>query len=120
MTHFALALACAGSAALCSAIFLWCHGRKAISAISICAAVVATAAGLTASPQGAAPAVFVSVVILAFAIGSWRQEMMDDFTEREDQGMPPLMKRGSPYVRGLFDMVWVIRYYRRTRKSPLG
>ncbi|MGW2281112.1 hypothetical protein [Streptomyces sp. NPDC001770] len=120
MTLFALAPACAGSAALCAAIFLWCRGHKAISAISICAAVVATAAGLVVSPQGAAPAVFVSVVILGFTIDSWRQEMTNDFTEREDKGMPPLMKRGSPYVRGLFDIVWVIRYYRRMRKSPLG
>ncbi|WP_282695748.1 hypothetical protein [Streptomyces sp. CC208A] len=80
---------------------------------------VTVAAGLLFSPQAWGPALFALVLSFAFLVESGRHEVMEDYERRMELGSPPLMEKGDPYTRGLFDSLWLIRYRRRMRKHPL-
>ncbi|MBD0710422.1 hypothetical protein BU197_19190 [Streptomyces sp. CBMA291] len=56
---------------------------------------------------------------MGFVIESRHHAMMDDYIRRSEIGLPPLMKKGDPFVRGLFDTVWLVRYHVRMRRNPL-
>ncbi|WP_328886551.1 hypothetical protein [Streptomyces sp. NBC_00316] len=62
---------------------------------------------------------FALAVSSAFVVEAGRHNVMEDYEQRKELGLPPLMPKGDPYTRRLFDSAWLIQYRLRMRTHPL-
>ncbi|MFE9848562.1 hypothetical protein ACFYPN_07080 [Streptomyces sp. NPDC005576] len=64
------------------------------------------------------PTVFAFFISSGIVLQSWRTDAVVDSLEREERGIPALLE-GNAATRGLFDIVWLVRYTFRVKKHPL-
>ncbi|MFI8252198.1 hypothetical protein [Streptomyces filamentosus] len=115
---FWIITAVVGAAALPQLLRKHLPGRRVRRGLAPLVA-ASVAVGLSRDPQAWGPALFACVLSIGFLLEGGRHRVMDDYEYRIEHGMPPLMKRGDPYTRGLFDSVWLIRYRLGMRKHPI-
>ncbi|MEV6164951.1 hypothetical protein AB0L71_24105 [Streptomyces sp. NPDC052052] len=116
MTLLAFLVALAGAALLYVALFHLSARGRIVAAVWLGLGLAAVVAGFAISIEAASAAAFVLIFAIDVRTEIWRYGIQDDFDERERRGLPPLMKRGSPYGRGLFNIFWLICYYRRMKR----
>ncbi|OKJ16089.1 hypothetical protein [Kitasatospora sp. CB01950] len=90
--------------------------RRRVPLFVVCAVLVAV--GLLLRPAGIGPTGFGFACATGLVTSFWRTDAVLDAGLRANLGLPPLM-RGDPATRGLFDIVWLVRYRRAMRANPV-